>query len=119
MGRQRDLAGRLGVVGAVAAGARGEGLLAHIGLDHPGVDRVDQCQSYYRHGSVSRCSSSFPLGDVCGFLLIQFYDFSVIVSIQALLFIAMRLCRQRFFIEPNRWLRKLNTRESLTTVLGV
>src|SRR5215213_5532848 len=38
---ERGLARLVGVVGALLAGAHGEGLLAHVGLDEAGMDRVD------------------------------------------------------------------------------
>src|SRR4029434_8223578 len=37
----RGLACLFGVVGALLAGAHDEGLLAHVGLDESGMDRVD------------------------------------------------------------------------------
>ena len=39
--RECHVARCLGVVAAVVAGARGKGLLAHVGLDHTGMDRID------------------------------------------------------------------------------
>ena len=44
MPRQGLLTHRIDIVAAEIARAADKGLLAHIGLDQAGVDRVDQCQ---------------------------------------------------------------------------